>query len=135
MDGKLLAALPGVLHDIGPKHRLDLGFDVPLTQVIPSLSQRPELFERVGMRSCNILDVSQPVIDEPEPAWLQRRANAATPIVATHNHVLHAKDLHGVLQNRQAIEVGMDNQVRDVPVDEHFARSEVDDFIGWDAAI
>ena len=73
--------------------------------------------------------VPQPVVDEPVPRAVERRAHAAAAVVAADDHVLHAEDVDRVLQHRQAVEVGVHHDVRDVAVDEDLARREPDDLV------
>src|SRR5687767_16020264 len=55
--------------------------------------------------------------------------------VAADDHVLHAEDVDRVLQHRQAVEVGVHHDVRDVAVDEDLARGEPDDLVRRHAAV
>ncbi len=63
--------------------------------------------------------VAQPVVDQPVTRSLERCPDTAAAVVAAHDHVLHGEDVDRVLQHRQAVEVGVDDDVRDVAVDEH----------------
>src|SRR6185436_14902862 len=60
---------------------------------------------------------------------------AATPVMATDDDVLDLQNVHGVLEHRQAVEVGVDDEVGDVAVDEQLARQEAHDFIRRNAAV
>ena len=77
----------------------------------------------------------QPVVDQAVPRPLDRGRHAATAVVAAHDHVPDTKDLDRVLEDREAVEVGVDDDVRDIAVDEHVARPEVEDLVGRDAAV
>ena len=50
-----------------------------------------------------------------------RRPHAAAAVVAADDDVLHLQHVDGVLQHRQAIEVGVDDHVGDVAMDEQLA--------------
>jgi hypothetical protein len=82
------------------------------------------------MAAPNIVHVTQPVVDQAEPRTIEYRANTAAPVVAGDHHMLHAKDVDGVLQHGEAIEIGMDDYVRDVSVDEEFGGSPTISFAG-----
>ena len=56
---------------------------------------------------------------------LQRRLHPAAAVVAADDDVPHLQNVHGVLHDRQAVEVRVDDDVGDVAVDEHLARREV----------
>ena len=79
--------------------------------------------------------VAQPVVDEPVARAFERGLDAAAAVVAADDHVLDAQDVDRVLQDREAVEVGVDDDVRDVAVDEDLARRETDDLVGGNAAV
>ena len=96
-------------------HLLD---DVQLAEPVEPLRfrERREL-DRVLL--ADIRHVAEPVVDEAVPRALERRVDTAAAVVPADDHVLDAEDVDGVLEHREAIEVGVDDDVRDVPVDEH----------------
>ena len=55
--------------------------------------------------------------------------------MAADDDVLNLEGLDGVLDDGKAVEVGMDDDVGDVAVDEELAREEADDLVGRDAAV
>ena len=55
--------------------------------------------------------------------------------MAADDHVLHAEDVDRVLEHREAVEVGVHDDVRDVAVHEHLARREADDLVRRHAAV
>ena len=87
------------------------------------------------MSTPNIVHVTQPVIDQAEPRAIEHRANTAAPVVTGDHHMLHSKDVDGVLQHCEAIEIGMDYYVRDVSMNEEFAGRQSNDFVRWNAAV
>jgi hypothetical protein len=70
----------------------------------------------------NVLDVTQPIVDEAEPVVAQRGEDAAASIVAAHDDVSNAQYVDRELDDRDRVEVGMDDDVGDVAVYEQFAR-------------
>ena len=134
MDSEFLAALPGVagnrrLTDVG--HLLD---DVQFAQAIA----RGELAD--GRHAClvllaHVLHVPQPVVAQADAIAAQGRADAAATVVAADDDVAHAQDVDRELHDRQAIEIGVHNQVGDIAVDEQFAGQQSDDVIGGHAAV
>ena len=50
-------------------------------------------------------------------------------IMATNYDVLHMQNVHGKLNRRQAIQIGMDNHVGDVAMHKHFSRRQPDNLI------
>ena len=83
----------------------------------------------------HVLHVPQPVVDEAERLALPRGADAAAPVVADDDHVLDVQHVDGVLQDRQAVQVGVHDDVGDVPVDEQLAGQQVHDLVGRHAAV
>ena len=79
--------------------------------------------------------MAEPVVDQPVPGAGEGRGDAAAAVVPAHDHVLHPEDVHGVLQHREAVQVGVHDDVRDVAVHEHVARLEAHDLVGRDAAV
>ena len=66
---------------------------------------------------------------------LERRHDAAAPEVAADHDLLDAQHLDGVLQHREAVEIGVHDDVRDVAVHEHLARIGARDLVGRHAAV
>ena len=52
-----------------------------------------------------------------------------------HDHVVDRQHVGGILQNREAVDVRVDNDVGDVAVDEELARQQTDDFVCEDPAV
>ena len=83
----------------------------------------------------HVLNVAEPVVAEADSVVAQCGADAAASVVAAHDDVAHFEDIHGKLHDGEAVQVGMDDDVGDVAVDEEFAGEEVHDFVGGDAAV
>ena len=71
----------------------------------------------------------------PTRSLRTRGADAAAAVVAAHDDVLHVEHVHRELDHRQAVQIGVDDDVRHVAVDEQLARREADDLVGRDAAV
>ena len=83
----------------------------------------------------DILRVPEPVVDQPEGAVGVRRGNAAASAVTADDDVFHAQHIHGVLDHCKAIQVRVDDDVGDIPVNEKVPRQEPDDLGRRDAAV
>jgi hypothetical protein len=68
----------------------------------------------------DILDVAQPIVNEPKVPIEQRCHDPAASVVAHDEYVLNLQDVHGILENRETVQVGMDDDVADIAVDEDF---------------
>src|SRR4051812_29886802 len=83
----------------------------------------------------HILDMPQPVVDEPHAGAIESRSHTTAPQMAGDDHVLYTQDVYCVLQRREAIQIGMDDDVRDIPMDEQFSGREADDLVGRDSTV
>jgi hypothetical protein len=83
----------------------------------------------------DVADVTQPVVDQAQALRLHRRSHPAAAIVAAHDHVLHLEHVDRVLQDRQAVDVGVLDQVGDVAVHEQLAGRAADDVVGRQPAV
>ena len=70
----------------------------------------------------DVLHVPQPVVDQPVAPALERGQHAAAAEVPADHDLLDAQHLDRVLQHRQAVEVGVHDDVGDVAVHEDLAR-------------
>jgi hypothetical protein len=52
-----------------------------------------------------------------------------TAVVADHHDRLDLQNLHGELQYRQAVEIGMKHEIGHISMDKHLARQEADDLV------
>jgi len=96
---------------------------------------RCEAIELDRVLLIHVLHVPQPVVDQAELRARERGTNAATAVVTTDDDVPHLERVHGVLEHRQAIEVGVHDDVRDVAMDEQLARRQVHDLVRGDSAV
>ena len=65
----------------------------------------------------DITDMQQPVVDKTQFRVIDRRLYTATPVVTTDNNVFNFEDINGILNNGEAVEVGVDDQVSHITVD------------------
>lgn len=77
----------------------------------------------------------KPVVDQAMIFILHRRFDSAASVMTADYYVPHLQDFHRVLDDRQAVEIGMDNQVRDIAMDEYLAGKQADDLICRYAAV
>src|SRR5207244_6247965 len=65
----------------------------------------------------------------------ERSANTAATIVADDNNMLDAQQVDSELDYRQTIEIGVDDDVAHVAMDEQLTRREADNLIGGHTAV
>jgi hypothetical protein len=107
--------------------------DVQLTEAVRCRGAR--VVDDRAVLVVHVGDVPQPVVDQAQLDAVEDRPDAAAAVVAGDDDVPHAKDIHGVLEHREAVQIGVDDDVGDVAVDEELARSEVDDLVRRDPAV
>jgi hypothetical protein len=83
----------------------------------------------------HIPKVTQPIITQTDSVAPDGRLDTAATIVTADDDVTHLQDIHRKLDNRQTVEVGMHDQVGDIPVNEELARKKADDLVCGHAAI
>ncbi len=134
VDDDLLAALPGVLDDGRLTDVERLLDDVELAEGVDALRGRQRL-EPGGMAVAHVLDVADPVVGQADAPVLERGPHPAALRMADDDDVQHLQHLGRELDHREAIQVGMNDDVGDVAVHEQLARHEVDQLVGGDAAV
>ena len=87
------------------------------------------------MLPLHVLDVTQPVVRHADAAPVQGVLHAAAAVVAHDDDVLHPQQVDREVDDGEAVEIGMDDDIADVAVDEHFARREAGDLIGRHPAV
>lgn len=73
------------------------------------------------MLSSNVGNVAQPVICQADVFITVNKSNTAAAIVAAYNNVANLKYFDGELDDRQAVKVGMDDNVSYIAVNKNFA--------------
>src|SRR5574343_276901 len=129
VDGQPLAARPGIFDDRGIAQADDLFQHVQLAQAGMALCFR-QAVDQGGVFGMYLLDVVQPEVDDADPRLVQGGGDTAAVVVADDHDVLDLQHIDGVLDDRQAIEVGMQYQVGDVAVHKNLARQQADDLVG-----
>jgi len=69
----------------------------------------------------HVLDVAEPVVGEADALATEHGADAAAAVVTDDHDVLHAEDIDGVLDHGEAVQIGMDDDVGEIAVDEDLA--------------
>ena len=82
-----------------------------------------------------VLDMPEPIVDQAQGGSPIGGHHTPTAVMPAHDRVLDAEHLDGVLQDREAIEIGVHDEVGDIAVDEDLARGQTDDLIRRHAAI
>ena len=136
MQGRALALLPGGLDHRGVGQVVDLLNDVELDHPAEHLLAGEALQLRL-VKAVDVLDVKQPLVGDHHPRVLPAQCglDAAASVVAADDDVVHLQHRDRVLENAEAVEVGGDDLVGDVAVDEDLAGLRVDDRLCRHAAV
>ena len=83
----------------------------------------------------DILEVSQPIVTQTEAVATEGGTDAAATVMSTDDDVADLEDIDGELHHRQAIEIGVHDQIGYIAMNKQFTGQESDDFVGGDPAI
>ena len=129
------ARCPGILDNGCVAHVTDLLDDVEFAQSLPTLEVVRDRIELLAIARINVLNVSKPVVDQPELPAAAGGVDATAAVMAADDDILDLENLDAKLKDRQAADVSVDDEVRHVAVYEHFARLKAQDFVGGNTAI
>ena len=122
MNLQILAPLPSILHDIGFTEIHNLLDHVQFTHTIKHLLV-VNAFLQVGLVDVlHILNIEQPVIDQPQALLFNGSHHATTTIVTTHNHMFDFQVFNGKLHHRKAVHISVHHHIGDIAVDKHLSR-------------
>ncbi len=134
VDRELLPRAPGVVHYGGLADVNNLLQHIEFTEQVGPLMLLKQIDKGVVLVS-DILNMAQPVIDQSKLLIVQGSLNTAAAVVTAHDNVLYLEDFNGVLQYRQAVQVGVHYQIGDIAVYKQFARQQVHNLIGGYTAV
>jgi len=86
--------------------------------------------ELVPVQPVDVTNLTEPAVHEPEILGLHRRLDSSTSVVPDDNDVVHLERIDRVVDDRVDVQVGVDHEVGDVPVDEHFSGCASHDLVG-----
>ena len=134
VDGERLTALPGLVDDGGLRDIDDLLNDVEFAESVRA-GFVGEGVDVGGVLEADVLNVAEPIINETDAALVERGGDTSAAVVANNDDVLDAEDIDAELEAGEAVQVGVDDDVGDVAMDEKFAGTEVDDGVGGNAGV
>jgi hypothetical protein len=135
VHGELLPALPSFPDDRGPADVGDLLDDVELAETIAARGIIAERGELRLVPLVHILDMPQPVVHQAQTLPVEGGAHTAAAVVAADDDVPHPEHVHGELHHRQAVEVGVHDDVGHIAVDEELAGQESHDLVRGHPAV
>jgi hypothetical protein len=87
------------------------------------------------MAVANVLDVTQPVVDQSQAGVAQSRRHPAAAVMPNHQDMPDAKRIGRILDHRECVQIRMHHLVGDIAMDEDFARCQADDLVGRHPAV
>src|SRR5437763_1914399 len=127
MNGQALSISPGMLNYSGFAHMADLFDDIEFAQFSSALVIVRKCFQKCGESIAHVGQMAQPIIDQPQISLFDDRPHAAASVMAANNDVLDLEDLDGKLDDGEAIQIRMDNEVGHVSMHEQFTGQKTDD--------
>src|SRR4051812_12385060 len=117
MERQLLAALPCLAGNRGAGNVRHLLHDVQFTKALMSLGFRGASVELLPVLVAHILDVAEPIVDKTQAVASQGGQYTSTTIMAANNNVANTQHVDRILNYREAIQIGMDDDVCYIPMD------------------
>ena len=130
-----LPAPPCSLHDGRIAYISHLLHDVEFAKLIETFALINKVVQRVFMTAINILEVTQPVINQAELFVLHGGGHTATAIMSAYDDVFDQQHLNRKLNHRQAVEIAVDDHIRHVAMDEHLTGHQSHDGVGRYSAV
>ena len=75
----------------------------------------------------HVLNVPQPVINQAELQVIHRSFHTTTAVMPNHDHMTHFQYVDRILQNRQAVEVSVNDNIRNIPMYKHVTGMETNE--------
>ena len=95
--------------------------DVEFAQEILLVFLR-QTFEAFRLSPVNAANVPKPIVDQAKLLVQQRGADTTASVVPNYHDMLNLQHVDGVLNDRQAVEIGMIDNVGDVAMNKDLAR-------------
>src|SRR5215469_8498349 len=135
MNREILPACPRVEHEDIGSHILDLLNHIEFAQAVKPATLVLQRFELLAVRSGQLANGMQPVVDEPPTFTIDGGADATAAVMSDNHNVLHFEDVDGKLEHGQIIGILRRSEIGDVAVDEQLAGVEPDNGIRRHSAI
>lgn len=135
VHGELLTSLPGAANKSCTTNVRRLLDGVQLANALGPFIEIRHSLEGGSMLQDQVLDNTQPVVDQAEFSIFQGRTDPSAFVVATHDDVLYLQYVHRVLNDREAVQIGMNDEVPDVSMHEHVAGREIDNLVCGNATV
>ena len=133
--GELLTASPRFYNDREGTKDTRLCNNVELTETLPARSVIRKRGKFFGVCLADRTDVGNPSLQGIGRGRPEGSLYSTTAIVTAHDDVRDMEDIHGVLQDGQAVLIIPSDDIANVAVDEKLTWSETDNFICRDATV
>ena len=130
MDGQWLIPAPGFLNHRGVGHIDDLTGHVQFTHAVQLGLFIGQLDQVFAVTQIQLTHLPQPVVDQTMGHIFHGGFDPAATIVPHHHDVLHLQHIHGELQHRQQVQVGVIHQIGHVAVHKQLAGHQPHHLVG-----
>ncbi|RUP49946.1 hypothetical protein BC936DRAFT_140909 [Jimgerdemannia flammicorona] len=79
----------------------------------------------------DVFDVHKPAINQAVLMLVHGGAYTATVKLTTNDNVFDFEDFDGILNNRQAVQIGVRHYVSNIAVDKDLAGAKLHELVGW----
>ena len=129
VNADVLPASPGF-----PQHRrqanlTNLFSNIEFAQAIRSAFVVVETVEHRAMFVPDAGNRLKPLLNRSSRVARENGAYAPASVVPADDHVLDPENVNRILKHGDTIQIGWRNDVGDIPMDEHFARTQADDLV------
>jgi hypothetical protein len=135
VNADLLVPCPGVDNDTGSGDVDYLFDDVQFTETIEPKPSRGKCGQKFTMFVSHIMHVFQPYVAQANAAIIESRFNSSASQMAANNDVLHLQYVHCVLDDRKTIRIVKNDNIRNITMNEQFARQQSDNFVRGNPAV
>jgi len=135
VDRQFLATIPCVAGDRGLADVGNLLDDIQLAKPVGCLGFTLDARQTLLVLLLHVLDMPEPVVAQANSRSPERGPHSAAPVVSGYNDVADLEDIDRELQHRETVEVGVHDQIGDVPMDEQLSRQKADNLIGGNPAV
>ncbi len=135
MDGEILAALPCVLDGCRLADINDLLNCVELAHPVGLFHRVGDRIHKLNMAVVDVLDMPQPIVDQPHFLPAQRSSDSAASMVSADNDMFYPKNIDGELHDREAVQVCVHDDIGDVAMHENLTRKQTGDLVCGNPAV
>jgi len=130
VNGQCLTTNPGVAHDGRSADIRRLFDDIERAEAVVLRDLTAQAVEVCTVLALHILNMAKPIVDQPKFVVAQGGQYPTAAVMPTNDDVLYAEHIHRELDCGETVQVGMNNHVGDVAMNEHLSGEQADNLVG-----